>query len=92
MRRLLFATAALAALVPAVPASAQVYFGAGPYGGSVEFGGPRDGGRDRDGWRDHDRGWHEHWRGAYAYDCPVVRERFVTPSGRVVIRTRRDCD
>ena len=86
MRRLLFATAALAALAPAVPASAQVYFGARPYGGSVALGGPRD------GWRDHDRGWHEHWRGAYAYDCPVVREQFVTPSGHLVIRTHRDCD
>ena len=74
MRKLLFATAATAALFAAFPASAQVYLG-GPYGGSVEFGGAREGWRDRDGWRGHDRDWHEHWRGAYAYDCRVVRER-----------------
>jgi hypothetical protein len=84
MKKLLFAAAATAALVAAAPASAEVYFGAGPYGG-IELGvGPRD------GWREH--GWREHWRGAYAYDCPVTRERIVTPSGRVIIRTRRDCD
>ncbi len=82
MKRLLFAAAATAALAAAAPASAQVYFGAGPHGG-VELGvGPRD------GWRDHD--WRG--RGAYAYDCPVTRERIVTPSGRVIIRTRHDCD
>jgi hypothetical protein len=87
MRKLLFAIAATTALSAAVPASAQVYLGAGPYGGGVEFGvGPRA------GWRDHEHGWRDHWRGAYAYDCRLVRERFVTPSGRVVIRTHRDCD
>jgi hypothetical protein len=95
MRRLLFAAVATAALVAAAPASAQVYFGVGPHGGGVEFGtGSREGWRDRDEWRDHDRGWRGHWRGpgAYAYSCPIVRERFVTPSGRVVIRTHRECD
>ena len=89
MKKLLFAAAATAALVAAAPASAEVYFGAGPYGG-IELGvGPRDGWREH-GWREH--GWREHWHGAYAYDCPVTRERIVTPSGRVIIRTRRDCD
>jgi hypothetical protein len=81
IKTMLMATAAAAIILSAAPASAQIRFGVGPYGGGVEFG---------DGWREH--GWRDHWRGAYAYDCPVVRERFVTPSGRVVIRTRRDCD
>jgi hypothetical protein len=84
MRALLFAAAASVALVAAVPASAQVYFGAGPHGAGVGVGpfgfgvGPR-------------YGWRNHWRGDYAYDCPVVRERFITPSGRVIFRARRDC-
>lgn len=41
-------------------------------------------------------GEHHHWRddrGPYAYerDCRVMRDRTVTPSGRVIIRTRRVC-
>jgi hypothetical protein len=28
----------------------------------------------------------------YAYGCPTVRERIVTPRGHVIWRTRRDCD
>jgi hypothetical protein len=79
MRKLLFTAAATAALVAAVPASAQVYFDT--HRGGVELGvGPR----------------YEHrgWRNDYAYDrdCRVTRERFVTPSGRVIYRTHRDCD
>jgi hypothetical protein len=79
MRKLLFATAAAAAVMTAVPAMAQVHI----YGdeGGVRFGfGPR-----------HD--WRDHWgRGAYAYDdCRTFRERTVTPSGRVIIETRRIC-
>jgi hypothetical protein len=35
------------------------------------------------------------WRGdeyyAYGADCPVVRERVVTPDGRVIYRTQRVC-
>ena len=79
MKQFLFAAAAASALLTAVPASAQVYFGTDR--GGVEFGvGPR---YDRDrGWRDYD----------YARDCRVVRERIETPSGRVIYRTRRDCD
>ena len=34
----------------------------------------------------------DHWRRDYAYDCRVVRERIVTPSGRVVYETHRTCD
>jgi hypothetical protein len=45
----------------------------------------------RYGWRDHWRG-HD-WRGDYAYaPCRTVRERVRTPSGRLIIRTHRDCD
>ena len=79
MRNLLFATAAAAAVLTAVPAMAQVHV----YGdeGGIRFGfGHHD-------WRDH---WRE-GRGAYA-DCRTIRERTVTPSGRVIMETRRTCD
>jgi hypothetical protein len=86
MRKLLFAAAAAAALVAAVPASAQVYMGADPGDAGVQVGpfgfgvGPR-----YDYWRDRDAYY------AYGAECPLVRERVVTPSGRVIIRTQRDC-
>jgi hypothetical protein len=86
MRKLLFAAAAAAALVAAVPASAQVYLGADPGGAGVQVGpfgfgvGPR-----YDYWRDRDAYY------AYGAECPLVRERVVTPSGRVIIRTHREC-
>jgi hypothetical protein len=82
MRRILLAAAAAATLaVAAAPASAQVRFGAGPGGVEFGFGG------------DHDRGWHRGWHDyGYARDCRVTRERVVTPSGRVIFRTNRDCD
>jgi hypothetical protein len=77
MRKLLFATAATLAIAAAAPASAQVYFGRhGVQVGPLRLGEPY---RDR-------------WRRDYAYDCPLVRERIVTPSGRVVYRTHRECD
>jgi hypothetical protein len=80
MRKLLFAAAAIGTLMAAAPASAQVYFGTDR--GGVEFGvGPRHDWRDR-GLRDYD----------YARDCRIVRERIVTPSGREIIRTHRECD
>jgi hypothetical protein len=86
MRKLLFAAAAIGALATAAPASAQVYFDADR--GGVEFGvGPRHEWRDRDEWRE--RGWRAY---DYARECRVTRERIVTPSGRVIYRTRRDCD
>ncbi len=80
MRKLLFATTAAAAVLTAMPAMAQVRV----YGdeGSVHFGiGPH---HDRDHWREG--------RGAYASDCRTIRERTVTPSGRVIMSTRRICD
>ncbi len=73
--------AALVTLAAAAPASAQgVYVGAGPVGVGVGV--------------DHDYGWRHrhHWRRDYASDCRVERERIVTPSGRVIYKTRRICD
>jgi hypothetical protein len=91
MRTLLFAAAAAGALVAAVPASAQVYVGPDPWGGAgVQVGpfgfgvGPR-----------YDYRYRGYGPDYYAYgaaDCRVVRERVVTPSGRMIIKTRRVCD
>jgi hypothetical protein len=83
MRKILFASLAAAAAFVAVPASAQVYFGADPGGAGVQVGpfgfgvGPRYWDR---GYRDYD----------YA-GCPLVRERVVTPRGDVIYRTHREC-
>jgi hypothetical protein len=83
MRKILLTTLAAAAVFAAAPASAQVYFGADPGGAGVQIGpfgfgvGPRYG----YGYRDYD----------YAYECPLVRERIVTPRGNVIYRMRRDC-
>ncbi len=73
--------AALLTLAVAAPASAQVYFGAGPGGVGVGVGDPDYGWRHR-----------HHWRDDYASDCRLIRERTETPSGRIIIRTRRICD
>jgi hypothetical protein len=91
MRTLVFAAAAAAALVAAVPASAQIYVGPDPWGGAgVQVGpfgfgvGPR-----------YDYRYRDYGPGYYAYgaaDCRVVRERTVTPRGRTIIKTRRVCD
>jgi hypothetical protein len=82
MRQLLLAAVAIGTLVAAAPASAQISFGVDR--GGVEFGvGPRH------DWRDRDRGWRDY---GYARDCRVIRERVETPSGRVIYRTRRECD
>lgn len=79
----------LAMAMVAVPASAQFYVGADPGGVGVQVGpfgagvGPR---------YDRDRYYTD---GYYAYgggDCRVIRERAVTPSGRVIYKTRRICD
>lgn len=82
--RPLMIAAALLTLGASVPASAQVYFGAGPGGVGVGVGDPYY----------NDWGWRHrhHWRGAYASDCRVIRERIVTPSGRVIYRSRQICD
>jgi hypothetical protein len=84
MKKLLFAAAATAALTAAVPASAQVYLGADPSGAGVRVGPFGFGVGPGYGWRD----------GYYAYgaDCRLIRERIVTPSGRVIFRSHRVCD
>ena len=94
MRKILLATLAAAAVFAAVPASAQLFMGAGHGGAGVQVGpfgfgvGPRYGYQDygyrNNGYRDYDEG--------YGYNgCQLVRERFVTPRGHVVYRTRRAC-
>jgi hypothetical protein len=91
MKSLVLAAATAAALIAAAPATAQVYFGADRGGAGVEVGPFGVGVGPRYGWRDHWRG-HD-WRGDYAYaPCRTVRERVRTPSGRLIIRTHRDCD
>jgi hypothetical protein len=90
MRKLLFAASAAAALIAAVPASAQVYVGADPGGAGIQVGPFGFGVGPRYGWRDHWRdGYYAH---DYAYHCPLVRERIVTADGRVFFRMRRACD
>ena len=78
MKKLLIGTAAAAALMIAAPASAQVYFGADPGGVGVQVG-PFGAGIGT----------------PYSYrepDCRIIRERTVTPNGRVIYRTHRVCD
>jgi hypothetical protein len=90
MRKILFATLAAAAVFAAVPASAQVYLGAGPGGAGFQVGPLGFGVGPRYGYRNYDNGY-RNYDNDYAYGCPLVRERFVTPRGHVVFRTRRAC-
>jgi hypothetical protein len=88
MKKLLITAVAAAAIAAtAAPASAQFYAGAGPSGVGVQVGPFGAGVGPRFGWRDH------HWRDHYAYapGCRIIRERHVTPSGRVIIRRTRVC-
>jgi hypothetical protein len=84
MRKLLMAAAAAGTLVATVPASAKVYLGADPGGVGVQVGPFGVGVGPRYGWRGD-----EYY--AYGADCPVVRERVITPDGRVIYRTQRVC-
>jgi hypothetical protein len=93
MRKIIFVTLAAAAVFAAVPASAQVYFGAGPGGAGVQVGpfgfgvGPR-----HYGYRNYDYDYgYRSYNDDYAYGCPAVRERIVTPRGHVIYRMRREC-
>ncbi|HWV55511.1 hypothetical protein [Pseudorhodoplanes sp.] len=81
MKKLILGSAAAAALFIAAPASAQVYFGADPYGAGVQVG-PFGAGVGGYGYRDAYRG----------PDCRIIRERAVTPNGRVIYRSQRVCD
>jgi hypothetical protein len=89
MNKLLVLAAVGTTLITAAPASAQVYFGAGPNGFGVHIGpnAPDHNWRAgrRDNWRDRD------FRSSYG-SCETVRERTVTRSGRVVYTTHRICD
>ena len=97
MNKLLFAAVAAVTLGAAAPASAQFFVGADPGGVGVQVGPVGAGVGPNWGWGGpYNRGW---WGGAYgsygayAYggDCRLVRERIMTPSGRMIIRTHRTC-
>lgn len=92
MKSLLFGVVAAAMLSLTVPASAQFYVGADPGGAGVQVGpfgagvGPA-----------YEHRWGHRWGGPYAAygyagDCRVIRERIMTPSGRLIFKTRRICD
>jgi len=87
MKRILLAMSALAIAGAATltTANAQgVGVQVGPLGAGVGVGPYWDGGY---GYR------HRHWNDyAYAGDCRLIRERIRTPSGDLVIRSRRVCD
>lgn len=71
-----------ATVISALPASAQVVVRAGENGVAV-------GERRHDDWR-HREWRHREWRHHRA-ECRTIRSRTVTPSGRVIIRTRSTC-
>jgi hypothetical protein len=90
MRKIILATLAAAAVLAAVPASAQIYMGAGRGGAGVQIGPFGIGVGPHYGYRNYDRDYG--YDDSYAYGgCQLVRERFVTPRGHVVYRTRRAC-
>ena len=86
MRKIILATLAAAAVLAAVPASAQIYLGAGRGGAGVQVGPLGFGVGPRYGYRSYDN-----YDGGYAYGCGLVRERYVTPRGRVIFRMHRSC-
>jgi hypothetical protein len=88
MKSLLIAATLAGATLVAAPASAQVFIGADDSGAGVQVGplgvgvGPRFG---------YD---HRATTGTYVYapgECRILRERIVTPSGRVIYRRHREC-
>jgi hypothetical protein len=90
MKKLLIAASAVAMIAVTAPASAEFWAGAEPGGVGVQVGPFGVGVGPRYGWRDryYNDGYHAYGRG----DCRVIRERVVTPSGRVIVRTNRICD
>jgi hypothetical protein len=80
MRLIILSAAIAATVLGAIPASAEVVIRAGESGVAI---GERD--HDRDGMRHR-----EEWRNHRA-ECRTVRERIETPSGRIIIKTRRTC-
>ena len=95
MKKLLVIAAVAASALVAAPASAQFWAGADEAGVGVQVGPVGVGVGPRYGWHEpyyRDR-YYGH-PGYYAYgagDCRVIRERIVTPYGRVIIKTRREC-
>ena len=88
MRTFIISAAAAGLLAAAaVPASAQFYAGADPNGVGVQLGPLGIGVGPGYGWR----GQYYGDRYAYAGDCRTIRERTVTPDGRVIFTTRRAC-
>jgi hypothetical protein len=86
IRKLLISALAAGALAAAaVPASAQFYAGAGPYGAGVQIGPFGAGVGPGYGWGNDYRD------GPDAGACRVIRERTVTPTGQVVFTTHRAC-
>jgi hypothetical protein len=84
MKRILLAVSALAIAGAAALTSANaqgVGVQVGPFGAGVGLGPYWDGYRHRY-WNDY----------AYAGECCLIRERIVTPSGHVIIQSRRLCD
>ena len=95
MKKLLVIAAVAASALVAAPASAQFWAGADEAGVGVQVGPVGVGVGPRFGWHEpyyHDRYYgHPGYRAYGAGDCRVIRERIVTPCGRVIITTRREC-
>jgi hypothetical protein len=86
MRKLLFIAAAAATVGLATPAAAQVYGYADPGGVGVRVG-PLGVGVGSDPY------YRPYRQYSYGYgDCRTIRERIVTPDGRVIFQSRRICD
>jgi hypothetical protein len=91
MNKLLIGLVASAVLAITAPANAQVFIGADSGGAGVQIGpvgagvGPRF---SNDGYY-HRRGYDAN--AYYGGDCRLIRSRVVTPSGRVVYRSRQVC-
>lgn len=91
MKHLLIGAVMSAALLGAVPASAQVVV---KEKATVGVGVHRTYNHH---WRHrHHRAWRSPWRSGYSWrsgyaSCEVVRIRTRLPNGKIVIRTRRSC-
>lgn len=72
-----------ATVISALPASAETVIRAGENGVVV-------GERHNDSWRHREYRHHREWR-RHRAECRTIRSRTVTPSGRVIIRTRSTC-
>ena len=91
MNKLVFGLVASVVLFATVPAGAQVFIGADSGGAGVQLGpvGVGVGPRFSDDGYYHRRGYDAN--AYYGSDCRLIRSRVVTPSGRVVFRTRQVC-